>query len=53
MKKTETKKTETQKPTVGTKRPFWDSRSRVSNPGNREDHKTICKQKRNVRSSSK
>ena len=24
MKKTETKKTETKKPTVGTKKPFWD-----------------------------
>ena len=33
MKKTETKKTETKKPTVGTKKPFWDGRSRASTPG--------------------
>ena len=30
MKKTETKKTETKKPTVGTSKPFWDGRSRAS-----------------------
>ena len=32
-KKTETKKAETKKPTAGTKRPFWDGRSRASTPG--------------------
>ena len=52
-KKTETKKTEKKKPTVGTKRPFWDGRSRVSTPGYRENHNSIFKQKRNFRRSSK
>ena len=46
-KKTEKKKTATKKPTVGTKRPFWDGRSRVSTPGYRENHNSIFKQKRN------
>jgi len=31
------KKTETKKPTVGTKKPFWDGRSRASTPGYREE----------------
>ena len=53
MKKTETKKTETKKLTVGTKKPFWDGRSRVSTPGYRENHNSIFKQKRNFRRSSK
>jgi len=53
MKKTESKKTETKKPTVGTKRPFWDGRSRTSTPGYRENYNSIFKQKRNFRRSSK
>jgi len=53
MKKTETKKTETKKPTVGTRKPFWDGRSRVSTPGYRENYNSIFKQRRNFRRSSK
>ena len=41
MKKTETKKTETKKPTVGTKKPFWDGRLRASTPGYRENYNTF------------
>ena len=52
-KKPETKKPETKKPTVGTKRPFWDGRSRASTPGYRENYNSIFKQKRNFRRSSK
>ena len=52
-KKTETKKAETKKPTAGTKRPFWDGRSRASTPGYRENYNSIFKQKRNFRRSSK
>ena len=52
-KKTKTKKPETKKPTVGTKRPFWDGRSRASTPGYRENYNSIFKQKRNFRRSSK
>ena len=48
-----TKKTETKKPTVGTKRPFWDGRSRASTPRYRENYNSIFKQKRNFRRSSK
>ena len=53
MKKTETKKTETKKPTVGPKRPFWDGRSRASTPGYRENYNSIFKQRRNFRRPSK
>ena len=53
MKKTESKKPETKKPTVGTKRPFWDGRSRASTPGYRENYNSIFKQRRNFRRSSK
>ena len=53
LKKTKTKKPETKKPTVGTKRPFWDGRSRASTPGYRENYNSIFKQKRNFRRSSK
>ena len=53
MKKTETKKAETKKPTAGTKRPFWDGRSRASTPGYRANYNSIFKQKRNFRRSSK
>jgi len=53
MKKTETKKTKTKKPTVGTKKPFWDGRLRVSTPGYRENYNSIFKQKRNFRGPSK
>ena len=52
-KKTETKKAETKKPTVGTKKPFWDGRSRTSTQGYRENYNSIFKQKRNFRRSSK
>ena len=52
-KKTKTKKPETKKPTVGTKRPFWDGRSRASTPGYRENYNSIFKQKRNFRRASK
>ena len=45
-KKPETKKPETKKPTVGTKRPFWDGRSRASTPGYRANYNSIFKQKR-------
>ena len=46
-KKAETKKAETKKPTAGTKKPFWDGRSRVSTPGYRENYNSTFKQKRN------
>ena len=52
-KKAETKKAETKKPTAGTKRPFWDGRSRASTPGYRENYNSIFKQRRNFRRSSK
>ena len=52
-KKAETKKAETKKPTAGTKRPFWDGRSRASTPGYRTNYNSIFKQKRNFRRSSK
>ena len=52
-KKAETKKAETKKPTAGTKRPFWDGRSRASTPGYRANYNSIFKQKRNFRRSSK
>ena len=52
-KKTETKKAETKKPTVGTKKPFWDGRSRPSTSEYRENYNSIFKQKRNFRRSSK
>ena len=38
------KKTETKKPTVGTKKPFWDGRSSASTPGYRENYNSIFKQ---------
>ena len=53
MKKTETKKTETKKPTVGTKKPFWDGRLCASTPGYWENYNSIFKQKRNFRGPSK
>ena len=53
MKKTETKKTKTKKPTVGTKKPFWDGRLRASTPGYRENYNSIFKQRRNFRRPSK
>ena len=52
-KKAETKKAETKKPTAGTKKPFWDGRSRASTPGYRANYNSIFKQKRNFRRSSK
>jgi hypothetical protein len=52
-KKAETKKAETKKPTAGTKRPFWDGRSRASTPGYRANYNSIFKQKRNFRRSFK
>ena len=52
-KKTETKKTEKKKPTVGTKKPFWDCRSRASTPGYRENYNSIFKQRKNFRRSYK
>ena len=52
-KKAETKKAETKKPTVGTKKTFWDGRSRAFTPEYRENYNSIFKQKRNFRRSSK
>ena len=52
-KKAKTKKAETKKPTAGTKRPFWDGRSRASTPGYRANYNSIFKQKRNFRRSFK
>ena len=52
-KKTE-KKTEKKKPTIGTRKPFWDGRSRVSTPGYIENYNSIYgKQRRNFRRTSK
>ena len=53
MKKTETKKTKTKKPTVGARKPFWDGRLRASTPGYRENYNSIFKQRRNFRRPSK
>ena len=47
------KKTESKKPTVGTKKPFWDGRLRASTPGYRENYNSIFKQRRNFRRPSK
>ena len=44
-KKTETKKTEKKKPTIGTRKPFWDGRSRVSTSNYRENYDFIFKRK--------
>ena len=46
-KKTESKKTETKKPTptIGTRKPFWDGRSRVSTSNYRENYDFIFKRK--------
>ena len=52
-KKTEKKKTATKKPTVGTKKPFWGGRSRVSTPGYRENYNSIFKQRKHFRRSYK
>ena len=52
-KKNETKKTATKKPTVGTKKPFWDGRSRASTPRYRQNYNSIFKQRRNFRRPSK
>ena len=52
-KKTETKKTEIKKPTIGTRKPFWDGRSRTSTTRYRENYNSIFKQKRNFRRTSK
>ena len=54
-KKTETKKTETKKPTptIGTRKPFWDGRSRTSTQGYRENYDSIFKQRKNFRRNSK
>jgi hypothetical protein len=48
-KKTEPKKTEPKKPTTGTKKPFWDGRSRTSNDKYRENYNSIFKQRKNFR----
>ena len=39
------KKTETKRPAVGTKKPFWDGRLRASTPGYWENYNSIFKQK--------
>ena len=52
-KKTETKKTKTKKPTIGTRKPFWDGRSRASTTRYRENYDSIFKQRRNLRRPSK
>ena len=44
-KKTETKKTETKNPTIGTRKPFWDGRSRTSTTRYRENYNSIFKRK--------
>ena len=47
------KKDSKKKPTVGTRKPFWDGRSRISTQGYRQNYDSIFKQKRNVRRTSK
>ena len=47
------KKTETKKPTIGTRKPFWDGRSRTSTTRYRQNYDSIFKQKRNFRRTSK
>ena len=49
------KKTETKKPTptIGTRKPFWDGRSRTSTQGYRENYNSIFKQRKNFRRNSK
>ena len=41
------------KPTIGTRKPFWDGRSRVSNDRYRENFNSIFKQRKNFRRTSK
>ena len=45
MNKSKTKKTEKKKPTIGTRKPFWDGRSRVSTSNYRENYDSIFKRK--------
>jgi len=47
------KKTEKKKPTIGTRKPFWDGRSRVSTPGYIENYNSIFKQRKNFRKNAK
>jgi hypothetical protein len=44
-----TKKTEKKKPTIGTRKPFWDGLSRVSNSSYRENYNSIFKQRKNIK----
>ena len=53
MNKSKTKKTEKKKPTIGTRKPFWDGRSRASNPSYRENYNAIFKQRKNFRKNAK
>lgn len=46
------KKTE-KKPTIGTRKPFWDGRSRASNSSYRENYNSIFKQRKNFRKNAK
>ena len=48
------KKTEKKKPTIGTRKPFWDGLSRVSNSSYRENYDSIYgKQRKNFRKNAK
>ena len=47
------KKTEKKRPTIGTRKPFWDGRSRTSTERYRQNYNSIFKQKRNFRRTSK
>ena len=42
-------KTEKKKPTIGTRKPFWDGLSRVSNSSYRENYDSIFKQRKNTK----
>jgi len=41
------------KPTIGTRKPFWDGRSRVANDTYRENFNSIFKKRKNFRRNAK
>ena len=41
------------KPTIGTRKPFWDGRSRVSTSEYRENYNSIFKKRKNFRRNAK
>ena len=46
-------KTQKKKPTIGTRKPFWDGRSRTSTEAYRENYDSIFKKRKNFRRNTK